>query len=238
MFLHFLGNGAGFADEHTSAYFVTNNEDFFLIDCPCSAFVKLKHLDLCTCNKLYTLITHTHGDQIGGLGLWVQYCFFVLQKKVTILAPSEEVKKDIITVLTIEGNEPDWYEISVISHHIDSLNPYDEFPYIEPVLTEHSPQLSGKCFGYYIEAIYGKAFVYTGDTSTLEPFKEFFDCCDELYVDTSVSYGQIHLKLEDALPDLIRLTNQNIKVYLMHLDNEKRAQKLINGIPNIKVASV
>ena len=35
-----------------------------------------------------------------------------------------------------------------------------------------------------------------------------------------------------------RLANQNIKVYLMHLDNEKRAKKLINGIPNIKVASV
>ena len=238
MFLHFLGRGAGFADEHTSAYFVTKGKDFFLIDCPSSTFVKVKNFDLSAYENFFVLITHTHGDHVGGLGLWAQYCFFVLHKKLNILAPSEEVAEDIKALLTIEGNEPNWYEISVISHHIDSLNPYDEFPYIEPVLTEHSPQLSGKCFGYYIEAIYGKAFVYTGDTSTLEPFKDFFDCCDELYVDISVSYGQIHLKLEDALPDLIRLANQNIKVYLMHLDNEKRAKKLINGIPNIKVASV
>ena len=237
MYLQFLGRGSGFADEHTSAYFVTARRDLFLLDCPSSTFSKVKNFDLSTYEDFYVLITHTHGDHIGGLGLWAQYCFFVLKKKLNILAPSEEIETDIETILTIEGNSSDWYNLKVI----DSDNCFSDNLYIEPILTKHSPQLDGKCFGYYIELDTADdhfQFIYTGDTSTLEPFEPFFKYCSELYVDVSVFYGQIHLKLEDALPQLIELTKQDIKVYLMHLDDIEAAEKIIADIPGIEIVSL
>lgn len=237
MFLRFLGRGAGFADEHTSAYFVTDERDLFLLDCPSSSFMKVKKLDLSSYDDFYVIITHTHGDHIGGLGLWVQYCFFVLHKKVTILAPSDEVRDDIETILTIEGNEENWYELGIIDEDI----PYGGVVHLCPILTEHSPQLKGKCFGYFIEPsqFVEDQFIYTGDTSTLTPFEGFFAHeIHEIYVDVSVFYGQIHLKLEDALPELVKLAEHGTKVYLMHLDDVEAAEKIIADIPNIEVVTL
>ena len=233
MFLQFFGRGAGFADEHTSAYFVTDKRDLFLLDCPASTFSKVKNFDLSSYNDFYVIITHTHGDHVGGLGLWIQYCFFVLGKKVTVLAPSDEVKADIKTLLTIEGNETSWYNLCTI-------NPdkhYGSAVKIEPILTQHSPQLKNKCFGYYIEGV-DFFFIYTGDTSTLEPFEPYLDDCSEIYLDVSVFYGHIHLKLEDALPNLIELSEDDIEVYLMHLDDVDAAEKIIKDIPNIEIVTL
>lgn len=242
MYLQFLGRGSGFANEHTSAYFVAGERDLFLLDCPSSTFTKVKNFDLSAYENFFVIITHTHGDHVGGLGLWAQYCFFTLKKKLTILVPSEEVRKDIETVLTIEGNESSWYNLIVI----DTNDCYSDNLYIEPILTKHSPQLDGKCFGYYIEnSIFDENgscddhfFIYTGDTSTLEPFESFYEYCSEIYVDVSVFYGQIHLKLEDALPQIIDLANAGIKVYLMHLDDVDAAEKIIADIPGIEIVTL
>lgn len=244
MFLRFLGRGAGFADEHTSAYFVTDYQDLFLLDCPMSSFTKVKKFDLSRYYHFYVAITHPHGDHISGLGIWVQYCFFVLHKKVTILAPSDEVRDDIETLLTIEGNEKDWYYL----YTINPAEVYGGIVNIIPILTKHSPQLEGKCFGYCIlpDLCIEHNFIYTGDTSTLKPFEKYIEelynpKVYEIYVDVSVFYGQIHLKLEDALPELVKLTKmrkRGIKVYLMHLDDVEAAEKIIADIPNIEVVTL
>ena len=229
--LNFFGTGSGFADEHTSAYFsCTTNSEMVIIDCPVSTFQKVKHLDLSMYSKFYVLITHTHGDHIGGLGLFVQYAFFTLKKPVTIVAPSEAVANDIRTVLTIEGNELSWYELTTPAY----VNSKEWFG--DCILTQHSPQLSGKCFGYQL-FVDGKNVVYTGDTSTLEPFLKYLSDGSELYVDTSVYYGMIHLKLEDALNDFIFFTKRGIRVYLMHLDNASAACKIVEHIPGIEVVN-
>lgn len=227
MSLNFFGNGSGFSDEHTSAYFKYDKE-FVIIDCPVSTFQKIKHFNLDDVDNFSVLITHTHGDHIGGLGLFVQYAFFTLKKPVVIIAPSDSVANDISTVLTIEGNEASWYRLITTS----DLKCKTWFK--DCILTKHSPQLEGKCFGYCLN-IDNTNIVYAGDTSTLEPFMKYLVDNSVLYVDTSVYYGMIHLKLEDALNDFIDLNKRGIKVYLMHLDDCEAAAKIVADYPDINV---
>ena len=231
MALNFFGRGSGFSDEHNSAYFFTSNKEIVIIDCPASNFQKLKHMELQNYDKVYILVTHTHGDHIGGLGLFVQYAFFNLKKTITIVAPSTEVANDILTVLTIEGNESSWYELITVN----DLQEKEWFG--ASVLTKHSPQLENKCFGYIL-IVGGKKIVYTGDTSTIVPFLPYLEEGTILYVDTSVYYGSIHLKLEDTLDELIALNKKGVKVFLMHLDDVVEAEKIVENYPDIKVVTV
>lgn len=228
MALKFFGRGSGFADEHTSAYFSTETKEMVIIDCPVSTFQKMKHIDLTDCERFYVLVTHTHGDHVGGLGLFVQYAFFALKKPVTIVAPSTAVANDISTILTIEGNELSWCELVTVADVTDKAW------FGDCILTKHSPQLEGKCFGYRL-LVDDTNVVYTGDTSTLEPFMPYLTENSALYVDTSVYYGMIHLKLEDALEDFLTLNKKGVKVYLMHLDDVAAAEKMVADYPGIEV---
>ena len=175
MTLNFFGRGSGFADEHTSAYFSTGTKEMVIIDCPVSTFQKIKHIDLTDCEKFYILVTHTHGDHVGGLGLFVQYAFFVLKKPVIIVAPSKAVADDISTILTIEGNEPSWCELVTVA------DAKDKTWFGDCILTKHAPELDGKCFGYRL-LVDNMNVVYTGDTSTLEPFMPYLTEKSVLYV--------------------------------------------------------
>ena len=231
MGLKFFGRGSGFADEHTSAYFSTVNKEMVIIDCPVSTFQKLKHIDLKDYEKFYVLITHTHGDHIGGLGLFVQYAYFTLKKPVTIVAPSADVANDIHTILTIEGNEKNWYTL-VRGADVRLKEWFGHY-----ILTKHSPQLENKCFGYHLK-VDGTNVIYTGDTSTLATFLPYLVDGSVLYVDTSVYYGMIHLKLEDALDDFLKLNQRGIKVYLMHLDDVAAAEKIVADYPDIEVVTL
>lgn len=230
MALKFFGRGSGFADEHTSAYFTTKNKEMVIIDCPVSTFQKVKHIDLSNYEKFYVLVTHTHGDHIGGLGLFVQYAYFTLKKPVIVIAPSTDVAKDIATIFSIEGNDPSWCEL-VVTSDIEEKEWFCDY-----ILTEHSPQLKGKCFGYHL-IIDDANVVYTGDTSTLVPFLPYLAENSILYVDTSVYYGMIHLKLEDALDEFISLNKNGVKIYLMHLDDVSAAEKIVADYSDINVVT-
>lgn len=230
MALKFFGRGSGFADEHNSAYFSVGNK-MIIIDCPVSTFQKIKHMDLTDYEEFCFLVTHTHGDHIGGLGLFVQYSFFTLKKPVTIVAPSYPVAKDISTVLTIEGVETSWYTLVTLKDVNSESWLYDS------ILTKHVSQLENKCFGYHL-LVDGENVVYTGDTSTLEPFLPYLEAGTILYVDTSVYYGMVHLKLEDALDDFLTLNKKGVKVYLMHLDDVAAAERIVANYPDINVVTL
>lgn len=233
MKLNFSGRCSGFSDikeGHTSAFFETTDNDLVVIDLPMSSFYKLKNFDLSKYNNIFVLITHTHGDHISGLGLFAQLTFFVFKKKIKIIAPSDDVRTDISTVLKIEGNDPDWYYLDTAENF---KHTYCRTWFKTEVKTIHSPQLENKCFGYIFN-IDGTNVIYTGDTSTLEPFKEYLTPDSELYVDTSVHYGQIHMKLEDLFKENL----DDINVYLMHLDSIEDAQEMITEKGNFCIVNL
>ena len=71
--------------------------------------------------------------------------------------------------------------------------------------------------------------IYTGDTSTLKPFQNYINKNVLLYTEISYYKSDVHLFYEDILPDLISISSNGTKVFLMHLDNEKEIAKIIQN---------
>ena len=211
--IKFLGRGSAFADENNSAFFTCGNK-LVLVDCPMSSFTMIKKMDLTGIETVDILITHTHADHISGIAMLIDLLFFTTKIRVTVVAPCEEVKQDMIYNLTrLDGCESGWYDITVASDY--------DAPYIKAVIpTHHTEQLEGKCFGYNLD-VDGTNVVYTGDTNTLDPYEPYITEGTELYVEASSVAVPVHLYIDDILPRLNELTDKNVKVYLMHLDNEK-----------------
>lgn len=221
--LLFLGRGSAFADEHNSAFFVEDNE-LVLIDCPATSYQKVKKMNWEQYDNIYILITHTHGDHSGGVGTMLQYVWFAsyMKKKVTIVAPSEEVKEDLLLLLMrIEGCEQEWFNIVTA----DELN---KKWFIAAIPTTHVKPLEGRCFGYHLN-IHGNNVVYTGDTATLEPFRPLLKSGSFLYTEASFYKSEVHLYLKDMLAELVGLSDSGVNIYLMHLDNEEKLKEIIDG---------
>ena len=173
--LFFAGRGSAFAEEHNSAFFIEKQE-LVLLDCPASAFQKYKTLNFEHIRHIYILVTHTHGDHAGGIGLMISFMWFAVKKKipVTVVAPSERVRKNLYTLLTrIEGCEKEWFELLRADEiHKNWL--------IEAIPTIHASQLDGKCFGWHLKVNH-KNIIYTGDTATLTPYLPYLEKGSILY---------------------------------------------------------
>ena len=228
--LKFFGVGADFLDENTSAYF-TEGKEMVIIDLPVSSLRKLKLMELENYKDFYVLITHTHGDHIGGLGLFIQWMTCVYKKNITIIAPSPRVANDLALLLDTQGVNTSWYKI-ILPEEVKNKKWFKD-----TILTKHAKQLKEKCFGYNLE-VAGKNIVYTGDTCTLDPFKPYLKPGTIFYVDVAVYFAETHLKLEDVLDELISYTKKGIKVFLMHLDDQMSVEDMISKISHINVAPV
>lgn len=220
--LRFLGRGSAFSDEHNSAFFISNKE-LVLIDCPASTFQKIKKIPFENIDKIYILVTHTHGDHSGGVGSMLQYAWFVLHNFVTIVTPSEDVKNDLIMLLMqIEGCEAEWFNIMTA----DELH---RNWFVSGIPTTHVKSLDGKCFGYHLR-VHDSDVIYTGDTATLEPYLHLIHSDDAyLYTETSFYKSDVHLYIYDILPRLTELVENGVHVYLMHLDNEAEISEIIRN---------
>ncbi|GEM_PF-90479 len=222
--LLFAGRGSAFAESHNSAFFIDKNT-LILLDCPMSAFQKYRYLDFNQIQRIFILVTHTHGDHAGGIGSMIHFTQFVLNKNrnisLTVAAPSDRVKKDLTMLLRIEGCDKTAYSLITADQIGESW-------FRQAVPTDHADLLKGKCFGYCLY-LNGRTIVYTGDTKILEPFLPYLRPGDFLYTEASVLDKTVHLYLPDYLPVLQQLTEQGIHVFLMHLDDEREILKQIQG---------
>lgn len=219
--LQFFGRGSAFADQHNAAFF-REQGDLILLDCPGTAFQKVKRFDWSNVFNVYVLVTHTHGDHIGGLGTLLQYLFFTQHKRLTVVAPSELVREDLqLQLIRIEGCQPEWFSLLTVQQL--------QKPWLQrAVLTEHTDTLRLKCYGYVL-TVAGKTVVYTGDTRTLEPFLPYLHPGSFLYTELAAIQSGVHLYVQDVLPRLKALSEQGVFVFLMHLDCEEEISRQIQG---------
>lgn len=227
--LKFLGKGSAFNPElgNTSA-FLNYGNDFILIDCGGEVFSKIKKLKLLKhAEKVYIVITHTHGDHVGSLGDLVLYLHHMKNIKPTIIFPN---KHKLQQFLKLVGVSKELYSI----HGEKEFNCILDNKKIEIkwIKTFHTGVLNS--FGYlfyFPEKNY--QFYYSGDTKKIpESIIEMFEKgqIDRIYQDVSsikfeghphLFIGDLELKIEDL--------KQREKIYCMHFDeylDEEKIKKL------------
>ncbi|MEI3394825.1 MAG: MBL fold metallo-hydrolase [Clostridia bacterium] len=207
--LNFLGTDSGFGKNNNSA-FIENDNELILIDCGFTVFEKvIKKLDLKKYKEVNIIVTHLHNDHAGSLGQIILYLWFVCNKKCNVISKC----KNIELYLEITGTPKEAYKILS-----DTKN-------IKFIKTEHVNYLDS--FGFKMN-INNKNIIYTGDTKTLEPFIPFLNDVDEFYIDVS-RYGGAHLKIDDIQEKLQNIANNNIKIFLMHLDDREYICKFLSN---------
>ncbi len=219
--LQFLGRGSAFMDEHNSAYFTAGN-DLVLLDCPMSSFIKLKKWDLSEYDRIFVLITHTHGDHAGGVAMLIDYNYFIAGTPVTVVAPSKVVADDLRYLFdNIEGCGRAWYELV-------EANDLKEDWFVAAIPTSHTKELEGKCFGYCLE-VDGNRVVYTGDTNTYEPFERYLEKGTYFYTEVSSYKSNVHVFVDDIKSRVAEMSEKGVRVFLMHLDDEARIKQTLEG---------
>ena len=218
--LKFLGRGSAFTEEHNSAYFIENDE-LILIDCPMSAFIRLNDKNLALFDHIYVLVTHTHGDHSGGIGMLIDLLQFSVKTPITIVAPSKEVEADLFYLLSrIEGCSSSWYELI----NVEDL---DKGWFVRSIPTTHTEELEGKCFGFQLK-VEGRNVVYTGDTNTLIPYEPYIEKGTYLYCEISAYKSPVHLYCTDVHDKIKDYIASGVSVYLMHMDDERRILQVMS----------
>lgn len=209
MELKFLGRDSGFGENNNSAYYEENNK-LVLIDCGFTVFnIAKKTFDFNKYEKVEIIITHLHNDHAGSLSQLILYLWFIFNKKTTVISNCENIKK----YLEITGTPEDAYTL---------INSRENLEFIKTTHVAHLDSYSAKL------KINNKSILYTGDTSTIEPYFPHFSNINELYIDVSTT-GGVHLNIKNILPKLEELKNNGTDIFLMHLDNPETIKNITDN---------
>lgn len=249
MELNFLGNGSAFSKTHTNAYFY-DKSNLFIIDLSMLNIEKAKTLVTNDTDNIFILLTHLHSDHASGIGLFAQWCYYIKNKKPCFVSDIK-LKQDILDDMRATGVERKLFRIVSIDYKntiwFDNNDDYTtkeeeeikkllSYHIIKIIPAKHVPNLYRKCFGFKLRTT-DKIIVYTGDTATLNPFLPELTDADEFYCEMAYHYGIVHLLWSEQKDILIGLP-KNLKIYLMHLDDEQEMEKAVKntGIEIVKGA--
>lgn len=210
--IRFLGCGSAFNPllGNTSAYFKVENA-LFLIDAGETVFSKIFKMKLLeNSQKIFVIITHTHGDHVGSLPSIISYVYYVLGKKVCIIHPEESLK----ALLDLMGISRDAYECRTDADmEIEGVS-------VKAVPVKHEENI--KCYGYLLGVMEKKIF-YSGDSYEIPQIivDQFLSGdIDDIYQDTSefsserLSHCPLNT-LEMLFPAEVRKN-----IYCMHFSND------------------
>lgn len=207
--LTFLGSDSGFGLKNNSAYYEKNKE-LILIDCGFTVFHEVtSKLDLSKYDVIKIIITHLHNDHAGSLSQLILYLWFVLKKKAIVVSNCEHIKD----YLDITGTPSEAYELK------------NSLPDLTFIKTEHVKYLD--TYGFK-STFNNKNIIYTSDTTTLDPFLPYMNTCNEFYIDVS-KYGGAHIKIDEVTNTLKDLKQNNINIYLMHMDDKEYIKNITNN---------
>ena len=216
--LKFLGRRSAFHAAHNNAFFV-DGDRLVLIDCAMDGFHKIRKLGEeklagGLVREFVVLVTHTHGDHVGGVPMLIHYAYYILKKTVTVIAPSGEVREDMAFLFDrLEGCAKDGYRLITVDEA--------EYPWLKcAISTKHAPELEGRCFGYQL-LIDGRNVIYTGDTCMLDPFLPYIEEGTVLYTEVSAFKTPVHFYVGNLLEKETLFRDKKVEVFMMHLDDKE-----------------
>lgn len=219
--LQFLGRGAAFTAHHNCALFESDG-GAVLLDCPMSAFQRLiAVIPQKKWAQITVLVTHTHGDHIGGIPMLIHFAKY-LHLPVRVIVPTAEMADDLrFLIERLDGCDPAAYTLDTAETC--------GLPWLSAAVpVQHAETLRGRCFGYVL-TVGGETIVYTGDTAELAPFLPYLHAGAYLYTEASNFDSGVHLYIDALLPELRRLTAEGVRVFLMHMDAEDAIAAKIRG---------
>lgn len=223
MNLKFIGIGGAFNTElGTNAAYIKENNNILLIDFGLDTFEKVVENKIINdVNEVYVLITHLHGDHVGGLPTFIQYAYFGFNKVVKIINNSDSFTNEIKKLL----------DITAVGHDNYDFIDIEKLPFsfkINLRLTKHHPLL--ECYSVIFTKENGEKTLYTSDSNDIEFLKEAIN--DRTYTKIYTEVGETP-SVHTDYKELIKLDKS--KLVLMHIENMDLYQRVIKEgykVPN------
>ena len=213
MKLNFIGIGGAFNTQlGNNCAYIKEDDKILFIDIGLDTFDKIvKYQLLANIKEVYVLITHLHGDHVGGLPTFIQYVYYGFGITTKIVNNSESFTNNLKTLLEITAVKNEKHE------YID----LDELPFSFKVslkLTSHVPFL--ECYSIEFEAKNNK-ILYTSDSNDIGYIKEKIN--DRTFGTIYTEVGEnspVHVEYEE-----LKTLDKN-KLIVMHIQSMDLYRKL------------
>lgn len=214
MEINFIGIGGAFNTElGSNAAYIKEDNKILFIDFGLDTFEKVvKHKLIDDVNEVYVLLTHLHGDHVGGLPTFIQYSYICFNKRVKLINNSESFTNEVQKLLKITAVQETNYEFVDINTLPFSFK-------VRLRLTTHTPLL--ECYSIIFVEEQGKT-LYTSDTNDIEYLKQAIDDSTFTKIYTEVGeYASVHTDYE-----LLKKLDRK-KLILMHIESEELYKKVL-----------
>ncbi len=213
MKLDFIGIGGAFNPKlGSNCAYIKEKDKILFIDMGLDSFYKIiKHHILKDIKEIYIIITHLHGDHVGGLPTFLQYTYSILNIQTNIIKNSETFTKNLCTILDLTGVKKDNYQF------IENNNFPFSFNY-KLKTTTHTPLL--ECYSIIFEKD-NQMILYTSDSNDINYIKEKIEDKNITKIYTEVGENSpVHIEYKQ----LKQLPKE--KLILMHIQSMELLKKI------------